>query len=363
MSYHVEVISTLEGLDNLKSRWQELCAQLPENTGFFSTYSYLRLYLEFHQPSHWIVAAIYNGDQSELLGIFPLSFFNIKSEGTLYRACKPLSTTYAAYFDFAVVSHQRRQVLAMLNLVLTEHLKCDVALLGPLHESSPLFTVLLQDMSRDQLKIIGNPDSLSEIETRGQSFDAYFRRKKSLTLPAARYEERRLRRMGEVDIRVGDHSDELAAIVLELCGRNEEQFSEINYYRQHPEWKDYLAMLACQLVPQGLAEVSTLRFNGRVIASALCFLQPGRRSLYLAAYDQKFARHSPSKVLLAHMLKQSFDEKSVFCFGTGDYQYKRDWSQSLGETRIPVIYFNDKARQGLDKDLVLAKLGRYLRLH
>lgn len=363
MSYHVDVLTTLESLDRIKDEWRELCAQLPENTGFFCSYPYLRPYLAFHRPARWAVVAVYTGDKSELLGIFPLSIFNIDIDGTLYQACKPLSTAYAAYFDFAVLSQQRRQVLNTLTTVLREYLKSDVAMLGPLHEASPLCTVLLQDLAPEQLKIIGNPGTLSQIETRGQSFEDYFRRKKSLTLPAARYEERRLRRLGKVDIRVADHGEDLEAVVLELCGRNEDQFTEINYYRQHPEWKNYLALLARELVPQGLAEVSTLRFNDHVIASSLCFLQPGRRSLYLTAYDPGFARHSPSKILLAHMIKRSFEEKSIFCFGAGDYAYKRDWSQSLGENRIPVIYFNDQARQALDKHLVQAKLSRYLRHH
>lgn len=363
MSYHIELLGTLEAVDAVKDEWQALCAALPGNTGFFSSYSYLRTYLAFHQPATWAVAAIYSGDKSQLLAIFPLSFLNIESEGQHFLACKPLATPYAPYFDFAVQSQERRQVLRTLLQLLRVHLKCDVALLGPLHESSPLCTVLLQDLDAQQLKIIGNPASLSEIETRGQSFEEYFRRKKSLTLPDARYQARRLRKLGQLDLCLADHGDDMEEVVLEMCRRNEDHFADVNYYRQHPAWQSYLTALARQLAPQGLAEVSTLRIDGKVIASALCFLQPGRRSLYMTAFDPEFARYSPSKILLAHMIEQSFDEKSIFCFGAGDYAYKRDWSQSVGDRRTPVIYLNPQARLALDQHLVPEKLGRFIRNH
>jgi CelD/BcsL family acetyltransferase involved in cellulose biosynthesis len=363
MSYHVELLTTLVALDSIKAEWQEFCATLPENTGFFSSYAFLRPYLEFHQPPGWVVAAIYNADKSSLLGVFPLSMFNIENEDVIYRACKPLATPYAGYFDFAVLSHERRQVLAALQQLLRDHYQRDLVLLGPLHDASPLATVLMQDLDAVQLKVIGNPQILSQIETRGQSFEAYCARKKSLTLPNARYQERRLRRMGAVEICLAEQGPAIEDVVLQLCQRNEEHFSDINYYRQHPEWKRYMTQTAVQLAQQQLASVSTLRLDGEVIASAMCFHQPGRDYFYLTAYDPEYARYSPSKVLLAHMIERAFNEKNIFCFGAGSYPYKLDWSQSVGDLRTMVIFFNPAARAALDDQLTLKHLVRFIRHH
>lgn len=363
-NYQVKLVSTLAALDAIKEDWRALCDTLPENTGFFSSYSYLRPYLEFHQPAEWTVVAVYDDEQTRLLGVFPVSMFTIQNGAETYRACKPLATAYATYFDFAVQSSDRRQVLSvLLQKVLRDHFKCDVVFLGPLHESSPLTTVLLQDLDTQTLKLVCNNDSLCQIETRGQSFDTYFSRKKSLTLPDARYHERRLRKRGELKFRLAELGAEQKEVILELCGRNEKHFSEVNYYRQHADWKNYMVSLAAQLTPQGLAEVSTVRFNGKVIASSLNFLHPGRRYFYLAAYDPEFSRYSPSKILMAHLIQASFDEKSVFCFGAGYYAYKADWGQSLGDLRYPIIFFNPQARQALDDKVTLDKLARFLRHH
>lgn len=363
MSYHVELPSTLADFDALKDDWQALCATLPENTGAFTSYPYLRSYLQFHQPARWTVVAIYNGDKSRLLGVFPLSLFNIEHEGVHYLACKPMATPYAAYHEFAVRSHERRQVMQVLQQILSSHLKCDVALLGPLHEASPLCGILQPDGVTQQLKVLINPGSLSQIETRGQTFDGYFGDKKSLTLPDARYQERRLRKNGALEIRIADHGGDLEAVILELCRRNDEHFPDKNYNRHHPQWQTYLASQTRQLTTQGLAEVSTLRLNGQLIASAVCLLLSGRRSLYLTAYDPAFGRHSPSKILLAHLIGKTFEERGVFCFGAGDYAYKRDWGQSVNDARTPVIYFNDRARVALDQHLVQERLGRLTGQH
>lgn len=363
-NYQVKLLSNLAALDAIKEAWQELYETVPENTGFYSSYAYLRPYLEFHQPSNWTVVAIYNDDSTHLVGIFPLSFFTIQDNGISYNACKPLATAYAGYFDFAVFSRVRRQVLGvLLNTVLRDHFKCDVAFLGPLHESSPLAPVLMQDLDAQTLKMISNNDALSQIDTRGQSLDAYFSRKKSLTLRDAHYQERRLRRHGEVRICLSERGQDVGPVVLELCRRNEENFPDVNYYRQHPQWKEYMALTATELTPQGRVEIGTLRFNERVIASTLSFVHPGRRYFYLTAYDPEFARYSPSKILLGKMVENAFVEKSVFCFGAGSYPYKEDWSQSIGDLRYPIIFFNPPARQALDDKVTLDKLARFLRHH
>ncbi|MBA5687984.1 GNAT family N-acetyltransferase [Rugamonas apoptosis] len=364
MSYHAELLSTIDALDAIKDQWQALCAALPENTGFFSSYSYLRSYLDFHQPNGWVVVAIYGADRAQLLGVFPLSIFNVQDGDNNYRACKPIGTPYAPYYDFAVRSQCRREVLSILiHNVLRGHFKCDLAFLGPLHDSSPLSIVLLEELDAPMIKMVSNRDALSQIDTRGQTLEAYFRRRKSLTLPNARYQERRLRKCGNVEICLTEHGADLANVVMELCQRNEEHFPEENYYRQHADWKTYMTQLATQLAPQGFAEIATLRLDQQVIASALSFLQPGRRYFYLIAYDPAFGRHSPSKILMAHLIERTFAEKNVFCFGAGQYQYKLDWCQSLGDIRTPVIFYTPEARRALDEKIVAGKMSAFISHH
>lgn len=361
MSYHVEVVSTLDALDALQECWQALYAAVPENTGFFASYQYLRVYLNFHRPVGWVVVAVFNTNKDQLLGVFPLSIFNIQDGSTVYRACKPLGGAYAPYFDFAVQSHFRRDVLSILLYdVLRGHFKCDLAFLGPLHDSSPLCLALLEDINSQELKIVRNPNSLSQIETRGQYFEDYFRQRKSLTLPNARYQERRLRKMGTVEIRLADHGEDFTERVVELCQRNEAQFAETNYYRHHANWHAYMAQLVTHLAPQGLAEFSTLRLNDQVIASALSFIHPGRHYFYLTAYDPVFANHSPSKILMSRLIERTFAEKRVFCFGAALYPYKLDWLQSVGDIRTPIVFFSPESRRALDERLVAGKLSAFL---
>lgn len=68
MPYHVDLINSLEALDTLRDPWQALYDAVPENTGFFSSYPYLRIYLAFHRPPGWTVVAVYDGNPGQLLG-------------------------------------------------------------------------------------------------------------------------------------------------------------------------------------------------------------------------------------------------------------------------------------------------------
>ena len=113
------------------------------------------------------------------------------------------------------------------------------------------------------------------------------------------------------------------------------------------------------MAPRGLAEISTLRFDGRVISSALSFVYKRRRYFSMYAYDPEFARFSPSKILLGHLIRQTFEEQGVFCFGAGSYPYKRDWGTSVGDIRCAIVFLNPEVRPLLEDHMVAADMYRW----
>lgn len=351
----VQIISDVPTLDRVREDWLNLSTTLPENTGFFAGWDYTHAYLRFHRPRHWVVIALRAADTGRLVGVFPLQVFQLQTAHGLMRACQPLGAAYLPYIEFHVRSHDRPEVLnALLNAGLRRTLGIDVLILWPLHETSPLYRTLLEDLGGGPfLKTQRFPDNLHEIDSRPLTVDAYRRLCRSSTLPNAQYAERRLRREGRVEIGRVDPQDHAALRhgVSALCALNQSKFGAAHIHAPRPHWPAYMAELVSELSAQGLAELVTLRCNAQVISSAICFLYKRRRSLYLYGYDPEFARFSPSKILLAHLIERTFDERGVFCFGAGRNRYKRDWALSVGELKSACVFLNPDARAALDDQI------------
>lgn len=115
--------------------------------------------------------------------------------------------------------------------------------------------------------------------------------------------------------------------------------------------------LGAVLSASGQAQLSTLRLDGEVVAAVLSFVHKQRRSLYLIDYDPKFVRYSPSKILLAKLIEQTFADGGVFCFGAGSAAYKRDWGPVVGELKAVLVFFNPAARAALEDQLTLSGLN------
>lgn len=352
-------ITDFAALEALRSDWQALSARIPEHTDFFATWDYTWVYLNAHRPVNWQVVTMREGDSGALMAVFALQVFQIEHQGQAFRACQPLGVGYLPYIEFPVDSAVRREVLQLLlNSVLQQQLKIDVALFWPLHQASPLYLTLLEDLGRTEvLKTLRLPGNLHEIETRGMDLAAYVPTCTRSVHRDAVYKERRLSKEGEVFFALSEPAQEAAALVATLCQQNQAKFGQQHAYRHLPKWATFLPQAAQSLTISGLAQVSTLRLNGVVLAGGLSYLHKKRRYFYLFDYDPAFVRFSPAKILLRKLIEQTFREGGVFCFGAGSAAYKRDWGPSVGELKAALVFFNPAARTALEGQLDLRMLN------
>lgn len=359
MNLTSERLNDFAALAAVRDDWRALSARIPENTDVFATWDYTWSYLKIHQPNHWEVIAIRAQDSGVLVAVFALQVFQIQGQGQAFRACQPLGTGYTPYIEFPIDSAVRRDVLQLLlNTVLQQQLKIDVALFWPLHQASPLYLTLLEDLGRTEvLKTLRLPGNLHEIETRGVDWAGYVHTCTRSVHRDASYKERRLSKEGEVLFTLSEPSQETAVLVATLCQQNQAKFGQEHAYRHLPKWATFLPQAAQSLTATGLAQVSTLRLNGAVLAGGLSYLHKKRRYFYLFDYDPAFVRFSPAKILLRKLIEQTFREGGVFCFGAGGATYKRDWGPSVGELKAALVFFNPIAQKVLQEHLTLGGLN------
>ncbi len=352
----VQWVQDLAAFETLRDEWRSLSLAAPGNIGFFASWDYVRACLHNVQPRHWCVLAVRDANE-RLVGVFPLQVFQMQAGQYTWRTCQTLGGMYATYIEFPVDGRLRRAVVqALLHALKQQHV--DVLVLWPLHEQSWLYLALLEDMAGKpalmSLRLAGNRH---EIDAQGQTLQDYFAGRPSSTLYNARYRERRLSREGEVRFTLNETA-ELDSLTRQLCEWNRQRFDGQHLYRDFARWSALTADLVSTLQPSGAAQLSTLRLNGRVIASAVSFLQKRRRYFNLFAFDPAYARFAASKIVLSHLVEETFRTEGEFCFGLGDYAYKRDWAQVVGEVKAAVVFLNAQARPSLEPLVDLQMLRR-----
>lgn len=357
-----ERITDFPALAELREDWRALSARVPENTDFFATWDYTWAYLSVHRPANWQVVAIRRQETRELVAVFPLQVFQLTHQGQSFRACQPLGVGYLTYIEFPVEGDVCREALQLLlNSVLQQALGIEVAIFWPLHQHSRLYLTLLEDLRRSEvLKTLRFPNNLHEIESRGRDFARYRVQCSSASYRNADYQQRRLSKRGTLRFTLSEPVEALRPLVERLCRQNQQKFGDRHAYRHLPRWSAFMPELVSTLAPTGLAEVSTLRLDGRVLASRVSFVYKRRRYFYLIDYDPEFAQFAPSKILNALTIEATFKETGVFCFGAGSAPYKRDWGPSVGELKAAIVFFSPMARAALETRLtgpVLNALG------
>ena len=82
-----------------------------------------------------------------------------------------------------------------------------------------------------------------------------------------------------------------------------------------------------RLVRDGIADVVTMRLDGRAIASQAGFKVGGVYYNYQAAFDPELSHYAPGLLILAHLVERAWEDGlERFDFMTGDEPYKHLWS-------------------------------------
>ena len=148
--------------------------------------------------------------------------------------------------------------------------------------------------------------------------------------------------------------------VKALCEQDLAHFGDRHAHRHHPEWPTLMADLACDLPYGAQADVQQLRVNGQLALTSLG-IRHQQRLYYIASRPhQDYVPYSVDKILQARLIEQSFERQEIFCFGAGNYPYKRHWAPTVGELKCALVFFNSDARPALDSLLEPRTFGRFV---
>ena len=99
-------------------------------------------------------------------------------------------------------------------------------------------------------------------------------------------------------------------------------------FAMYPEKLAFLKSVLGDFESKGLARLSILKAGERVAAYQLDWIDRGIWYYYMPAFNEEFARYSPSKILLYETLRMAFDDPDVheFNFMRGEESYKAQFA-------------------------------------
>jgi CelD/BcsL family acetyltransferase involved in cellulose biosynthesis len=144
-----------------------------------------------------------------------------------------------------------------------------------------------------------------------------------------RNRQRRLARLGDVCYEHADAStartavDELIQLhTLRWAGR-----PDVSLVSRSARGRAFYRDVLLRLVADGIADVVSLRLNGRAIAAQVGFVVGGTYAYYQIAFDPTMARFDPGTLLVAYLLERAWCRGlRTFDFMTGDEPYKYRWA-------------------------------------
>lgn len=113
--------------------------------------------------------------------------------------------------------------------------------------------------------------------------------------------------------------------------------------------RNFLQAVSSQLARQGKCEIVQMWSGARAVASSLGLLDRGAYFGISSGFDPEYAKYSPMRLLLAEVIRRSFDELGcrVFDFGPGSDGYKLDWKPETGHSYYCCVPGNSVYAKGL----------------
>jgi CelD/BcsL family acetyltransferase involved in cellulose biosynthesis len=141
--------------------------------------------------------------------------------------------------------------------------------------------------------------------------------------------QRRLARLGDVAYVHADGGTAAAAVeeTIQLHGLRWAGRDDSTLVSRSARGRAFYRAVLPPLVEAGIADLVSLRLDGRAIATQVGFQIGDTYFNYQAAFDPGLARYSPSTLLLAYLLERAREnDLKMFDFMTGDEPYKHEWA-------------------------------------
>jgi CelD/BcsL family acetyltransferase involved in cellulose biosynthesis len=327
--------------------------QLPEVDGLSGSVRYriqvnslwFARYLEsFHCLPSAFLLEIRDGESKKLVGAMPLETQTVRNErGWKMRQLVPLAGGQSDFHPFLCLPGYETEFARHIVHWLAGHRQeWDSLRMNVIPQSSRGWAELVDALaasgfspkvSRDRFFYKVNTDG------RWEDYEKNFLHRRMDTV--RNLTNQMTRDCGGKEVRIleqgiDNHLEEFVAWYRQRREATEQKDAFENY----PEKLGFLRSVIRDFEPRGLVRLSMLSGGGDTLAYQLDWLDQGIWYYYMPAFNDRFARYSPSKILLYETMKLAFHDPKIheFNFMRGEEPYKAqfaDEKEAFISIRVP----------------------------
>ncbi len=326
----IEIISTNEGFDNLRTEWETLCDE--SNSQIFQTFEWQRIWWKYYgKGKHLHLVLFYSKnifDVNKLIGIAPFFIDCISAAGFLLIKrlrligsgvnninCKESMPEYAVsdYLDIIAHKDYEKQVAKALEGYLKETIQdLDIVQLDEAYTDSVICKYLLPSLYHAGLRHHILPKEVCPRIVLPESLDKYYLQLNS----KVRYQLKKIRK---------DLSDDLSFSIKEIKTRDElEQYFDdfVDLHQKRWKYQGYSGLFNNEDYRKFLKEIThaflkkdNLYFtiahsDNECIAAECAFKYKKMFYDYLKAFNDQspMAKYRPGKMLMISMIDYAIDK-------------------------------------------------------
>ena len=161
------------------------------------------------------------------------------------------------------------------------------------------------------------------------------------------YQARRLKKLGHLNlIEITGHSLETELDIFFSMHQQRWSSNEGKTLFQNPDNREFFSKITAQFDKNGLLAFTKLLVGKEVVAMHLGFKFNNCFYYYIPAFNQRFAKYSPGRIMVVELMKDIFEKNfKVFDFLAGDEEYKLAFSNEVVKfSKVEIFNHNVKGR-------------------
>ncbi len=324
----VEAITDLAEFCSLRQEWNTLLAASGSDN----------IHLQHEWLSTWAVHLLQSGqlyvlrvrERSETIGFAPLWIRRLRLRRFLpYQQILFLGDPESDFADVIITRRRQEALHAIIATLKREHRWGEV-LLHNIPETSPNLPIL-RELLRCETASIREQTKCYYVGMQARTWEEYF------PTTSKRFVQQDLRRLHNhlrhhdwqvVESSFHNIPDDLATIRF-LHGCSQRRKSRSSYYDDQ-RYQRFIAAIMAELARCGEIRLFYLLIDRKPAAFVLGFTFQQVFYYWNIGFDLSFEKLSPSKILLAEVMKKCFQEGlAEFNFMRGDSDYKTRWTKSF----------------------------------
>jgi CelD/BcsL family acetyltransferase involved in cellulose biosynthesis len=352
-------------IDNTWSQWNELAQSCPRSLTADAVWMRAFWHAFGLDGERLVVHSLYDGDT--LVALVP-----VQRTGRILRVWSAIANAHTPYWMCPIAPSCPDVGARIIDHLLGSG---DLIDFGPLHETGPLCTTLMDAARARRLHVdLAATDGDASITLDGPW--ARFRQQKlsSNLREDTERKHRRLERLGKLSSEVVAGGEALSQVLgesfdLEALGWKGTQGSPI---KSAPETLRFYTELAQGAAAAGHLALYTLRLDSRLIAFEYCLKAQQRIDMLKLSFHPDLSQYSPGNVLRLLILKMEIEQNEVASYHLGrPHGWKLRWATRVeplvrlriyrkGVAGVLGYYLGPRLRRTLRKSATLRSAVRWL---